>query len=240
MRNMWVDRRNAIKDLEEFEDCSLDEIAEFCKTAKIDVSADDIRTKLLLEAKEDGVNLILNKQSNAMATFPNTNDKLIRRITKELSNGYDREEYILCDMDYTLRVRKFEIYKDKCSKLLNILNMILGNIELDTRVMAELDITIKGSMIKQIDVMRIVIPLIENYELAQEAKRIAENPLVYMHKIPKSYYNHFLPFKSILEPLALISIEHTSPEFVPMTDRQKHIKTEEHRHILRKTFGKNK
>ena len=139
-------------------------------------------------------------------------------------------------MDYKLKVEAFEIYKNKCVKLIEIINMLAGNIDIDEKVLEKLDITLDGDSIDEKDVARVVTPLLVNYELAMKAKLSVENACGYKRKISPSCYRDFVPNKSLIEPYTFITEINNRDEFIPMTEKQRTKAEEKHRKTMRKIF----
>ena len=216
---------------------TFDEIVEFCKTAKIDVTLEELQQQLTQMAIEDGVKLEPDLEVSGTISADKLEDSLIRRrVAEEFVNSEKKKEYTIKPMDYKLKVEAFEIYKNKCIKLIKIINMLAGNIDIDEKVLEKLDITLDGDSIDEKDVARVVTPLLVNYELAMKAKLSVENTCGYKRKISPSCYRDFLPNRSLVEPYTIITETNNRDEFIPMTEKQRVKAEEEHKETMRKIF----
>ena len=228
---------NAVKEYSGEWNYTFDEIVEFCKTAKIEVTLEELQKQLTQMAVEDGVKLEPDLEVSGTISADKLSDSLIRRrVAEEFVNSEKRNEYTIAPMDYKLRVEEFEIYKNKSIKLIEIINMLAGCTDLDEKVLEKLDITLDGDNIDEKDVARVVTPLLVNYELAKKAKLSAENACSYKRKISPSCYRDFLPNRSLIEPYHIITETNNCDEFIPMTEKQRKKAKEENIETMRKIF----
>lgn len=182
---MFISRRDVHKLFDDVNTCglSIEEIQHFCKTVKITLTPKQISDFLLEEAKQNGVDM--QEEENEL-----------------FSKKVARFKYSFNAKDYEFYKKSLEIYVDKCFKFCHLLNMLAGYGPLSTEILSRLDITVQDGKVLKNDVLRIIKPLIVNYNLAVKVKEKAENPETYLTQIfgidNKKTVKDYLPDTSLL------------------------------------------
>ena len=183
----------------------LGEIISFVLSTKIEKAPEDIKKELwLLKEKENP-----NEAESDLESF----------IT------------IFSHMDYKLKIECFDVYKERCITLINVVMMLADLMPADEKLLGALDIQFYGDCVSTRDIKRTVIPLIENYKKLKDAREIAEDASTYTRKISPAVYSDYVPPRTVLQPSHLAD---STREYVPMTQKQK----DEARKSLNKTMEK--
>lgn len=149
----------------------------------------------------------------------------------QIENFMINSAYTFKPVDYQLKAKCFEVYKERCITLINVVMMLADLMPADKELLSTLDIQFYGDCVSTRDIKRTVIPLLENYKKLKEAKSILEDAKSYTRKISPAVYSDYVPPRTVLQPSHLGD---STREYVPMTQKQE----DEARQSLNKTVEK--
>ncbi len=209
---------------------SFKEIKDYCENQTIDITEDEIKAFLKEKAKEAGIDMDEHIPScRIVFTGTEKDDRLIKQSAERFGKQLARSKFEFNAIDLKYFKDSFKIYKTKCLKLCEIIEMLRGCIPVDRQLLKDLDISYNADYVSSEDVDRIMNPLINCYLKACETKFKAEYLNTYLTKTLNVTsmqhdgvsYGECLP-STELQFKRYASFGPTHPElFVELTEKQK-------------------
>lgn len=206
---------------------TFEQIQEFCQNEEIKVNEEMIVEFLNKKAEEDGVDMGETVESSGWVDLTAKNsDSLIKRSVENFKKQLQQSKYRFNAIDLRYFKDCFKIYKEKCLKLCEIIEMLRGRIDVDKELFKSLDISYNSDYVSGEDVDRILKPLIHNYCKAYEVQTRANNLNTYLtttideHRMAMDgvSYWEIIPSKDLQIKSGIIV---NNKCFVDLTERQK-------------------
>ena len=206
---------------------TFEQIQEFCQNEEIKVNEEMIVEFLNKKAEEDGVDMSETVESSGWVDLTAKNsDSLIKRSVENFKKQLQQSKYRFNAIDLRYFKDCFKIYKEKCLKLCEVVEMLRGRIDVDKELFKSLDISYNSDYVSGEDVDRIVIPLIYNFSKAIETYYKANNLNTYLtttideHRMAVDgvSYWEIIPSKDLQIKSGIIV---NNKCFVDLTERQK-------------------
>ncbi|MBR4999270.1 MAG: hypothetical protein IKY10_05255 [Clostridia bacterium] len=232
---MWTKSKDIIEYANEYlGDVTVDEIKNFAKNLKLEITKEEISAWLFKTAKENGVDMFSHSKILTTQKLSDLDDAMLLEVAKEIAKSEERKKYTFNEKDYDMYVRNLRIYKQKCMSLCTIL-LILSTPEIESQVQKQLDITTKGHMVLTADLDRLLKPLKVNYQKAKELKLYAENFASYLRDFSTPITGRIrtsVPTSSLIN-----HSKKPNDECVEMTEKLRAEYKEKHDKILRNAMG---
>ncbi len=201
-------------------------IKDYCTTETLGVDETIIKNFLKQKAKEAGIDIDENIEGSGWVTLTGENtDSLIECSLKRFDKQLKRAKYEFNEIDLKYFKDLFRIYKWKCFKLCEIIEMMAGKIAIN-KTFENLDITMTERSVLVEDVDRVVKPLIVNYLNAIKIQEKANDLNTYLTTIlNETAMGH--AGVSYIECLPSTSLQNksyfacNSDEYVALTEKQK-------------------
>lgn len=232
---MWTQSKDIIAYANEYlGDVTVEEVTQFAKNLKLEISKEEICAWLLETAKTNGVNMVERSQSLTTQKLADLDDDMMLKVARELAAMEERKKYKFNEKDYDLFEKNLRIYKQKCMSLCTIL-VILSTPEIESQVPKQLDITIKDGKVLTADLDRILKPLKANYKKAKELKLYAENVETYL----RDYNPQITSRLETANPTSSLINHSKKPneECVEMTEKQRISYKEKHDKMRKEIMG---
>ncbi len=174
--------RKCLLDSKEIADgYTFEQIQEFCENEEIKVNEEMIVEFLNKKAEEDGVDMSETVASSGWVDLTAKNsDSLIKRSVENFKKHLQQSKYQFNAIDLRYFKDCFKIYKEKCFKLCEIIEMLRGRIEVDAELLKSLDLSYNADYVSSEDIERIVNPLIYNFSKAIETYYKSNNLNTYL------------------------------------------------------------
>lgn len=164
---------------------SFAEIKYYCENQTIDITEEEIKAFLKTKAKEAGIDMDEKIEGGGSLCLTGSEidvDRLIKQSVEKFSKQLKRSKFEFNAIDLKYFKDSFRIYKTKCLKLCEIIEMLRGCVPVDRQLLKDLDITYNDDYVSSEDVDRIMNPLINCYLKACDTQFKAENLNTYLTK----------------------------------------------------------
>ncbi len=162
---------------------NIEDIKSYCQNQTIDITEEEIKAFLKSKAKEAGIDMDEKIEGDCVICLTGSErdrDRLIKQSVERFSKQLARSKFEFNAIDLKYFKDSFKIYKTKCLKLCEIIEMLRDCTQVDRQLLKDLDISYNADYVSSEDVDRIMKPLINCYLKACDTQFKAENLNTYL------------------------------------------------------------
>ena len=140
---MWTKQTDVINYANAYlGDVTVNDIKQFAKNLKLEITKEEILAWLQLTAKANGVDMVAKPELLENKKLSDLDNFMLLKVAREIAAAEERKKYQLDEKVYDSNKKKLKIYRQKCLSLCNILQ-ILSMPEIDSAITIQLDIIIR-------------------------------------------------------------------------------------------------